>query len=127
MITTPLRAIAGSVDHATVRDANNLVLFIAPRFVSASVVSAVNANDKLIEALRIIKNQSIGSDWTAEQAVAFIKQYASEVLNAVDGARSVAVHELCNQHAMVILDKSDPAMATPSLAAMTRNLSHRSA
>lgn len=34
----------------------------------------------LIEALRTIGNQSIGSDWTAEQALAFIKQLARDTV-----------------------------------------------
>lgn len=124
MITTPLRAIAASADDATVRDANSRVLFIAPRFVSATVVAAVNANEKLIEALRIIRNQSIGPDWTAEQAIDFIKQHAREVLSAVEGARSVAVHELCNQHASAILTH-EPTMTTLSMAAMTHDTTQR--
>lgn len=47
----------------------------------------VEANAKLIAAapdllaaLQIIASQSIGDDWTAEQAVAFVKQFSREVI-----------------------------------------------
>ncbi len=52
----------------------------------------MNANAHLIaaapamyEALRTIKNQSLGSDWTAEQALDFIKQHAKEALAQAEG------------------------------------------
>lgn len=37
----------------------------------------------LLEALRTIACQSIGDDWTAEQAVAFIKQHARDAIAKV--------------------------------------------
>lgn len=33
-----------------------------------------------VKALHAIKSQSIGDDWTAEQAIAFIKQHATEAI-----------------------------------------------
>lgn len=39
----------------------------------------------MYEALRTIKNQSLGSDWTAEQALDFIKQHAKEALAQAEG------------------------------------------
>lgn len=51
---------------------------------AAHIVRCVNSHDALIEALRTIKNQSLGPDWTAEQALDFIKQHAKEALKAAE-------------------------------------------
>ena len=40
-------------------------------------------NAVLIGALHVIKNQSVGDDWTAEQALEFIKQYAKSSISRV--------------------------------------------
>jgi hypothetical protein len=39
----------------------------------------------MYEALRTIKNQSLGPDWTAEQALDFIKQHAKKALAQAEG------------------------------------------
>ncbi|KQQ94971.1 hypothetical protein [Massilia sp. Leaf139] len=48
------------------------------------IVRACNAHEELVKALRVIKTQSIGDDWTAEQAMAFVKQHAADALAAVE-------------------------------------------
>ena len=45
----------------------------------------IAAAPAMYEALRTIKNQSLGSDWTAEQALDFIKQHAKEALAQAEG------------------------------------------
>jgi hypothetical protein len=42
-------------------------------------------NQELVKALRYIKNQVIGSDWTHEQALNFCKATAKEALNKAKG------------------------------------------
>jgi len=39
----------------------------------------------LLEALHIIKSQSIGDDWTAEQALKFIKETANAAIKKAEG------------------------------------------
>lgn len=39
-----------------------------------------DTHDALVEALRIIASQSIGDDWTPEQAIKFVRQHAREAL-----------------------------------------------
>lgn len=92
----PLRSLASvsNAEHASVRDAHGQVLFAAPRPIAALIVAAVNANQKMVDALRLIRNQSIGSDWTPEQAMDFCKQHAGETIKAVDGARSAAICDI---------------------------------
>jgi len=43
-------------------------------------VAAMVAAPDLIQALHVIHSQSIGPDWTAEQALAFIKEHAGEAI-----------------------------------------------
>lgn len=50
---------------------------------TAFIVRAANSYDMLVKALRVIKTQSIGPDWTAEQAAEFMKQHAAETLAAL--------------------------------------------
>lgn len=49
------------------------------------LVRAWNQHDQLIAALRVIRNQSVGPDWTPEQALAFIKQHAAEAIAKATG------------------------------------------
>lgn len=44
---------------------------------NAHLIAAAPA---MLEALRIIASQSIGDDWTPEQAITFVKQHAKETL-----------------------------------------------
>ena len=52
-----------------------------------AVTPLVEAAPKLYEALRYIANQSIGDDWTAEQAIQFAKQLAKEALAMAEPAK----------------------------------------
>jgi hypothetical protein len=45
----------------------------------------IAAAPDLLEALRVCASQSIGADWTPEQALAFIKQHARAVIAKVTG------------------------------------------
>lgn len=47
-----------------------------------------SAAPELLEALKLIKSQSIGSDWTAEQALAFIKETANAAIARAEGGQS---------------------------------------
>jgi hypothetical protein len=53
---------------------------------AAFVVRACNSYEQLVAALRTIKTQGIGPDWTAEQAAEFMKQHAAEALAALAAA-----------------------------------------
>ena len=45
----------------------------------------IAAAPDMLEALHIIKSQSIGDDWTAEQALQFIKQCAQAAIAKAEG------------------------------------------
>lgn len=53
-------------------DGNGAMLMNTAHLIAATPV--------MLEALRTIASQSIGDDWTAEQAIQFVKQYACEVV-----------------------------------------------
>ena len=44
--------------------------------------------DELLEALRVCATQSIGPDWTPEQALAFIKQHARAAIAKATGEQA---------------------------------------
>lgn len=48
----------------------------------------IAAAPDLLEALRIIGVQSLGSDWSAEQAVAFMKEHARAAIAKATGGAS---------------------------------------
>ncbi len=48
----------------------------------------IAAAPDLLEALRVCASQSIGADWTPEQALAFIKQHARAAIAKATGARA---------------------------------------
>jgi len=51
---------------------------VSPKYQEA--VAAMLAAPDLIEALHVIRSQSIGPDWTADQALAFIKDHAGDAI-----------------------------------------------
>ena len=52
-------------------------------FSAGFIVKACNSHETLIAALRTIACQSVGPDWSAEQALDFIKQHAYAAIDAV--------------------------------------------
>ena len=73
-VTLTIHAPKDEVDIA--RMSNDCEMFSEIR-ANAHIIAAAPA---MYEALRLIKNQSIGDDWTAEQAIAWIKQCAKTTL-----------------------------------------------
>lgn len=74
-----------------IRDAEKNVIIITSVWdrttdhVAALIVRAVNSYDAMREALRTIANQSLGDDWTAEQAISFVRQHAKAALKLAEG------------------------------------------
>lgn len=48
-----------------------------------AVTPLIEAAPDLYQALQVIANQSMGDDWTAEQAMQFVKQLAKEAIAPV--------------------------------------------
>lgn len=62
-----------------------VVVMLSPHELIVDVPEFRKQRAELIEALRTCAAQSIGPDWTPEQAFAFIKQHAREVVGKVEG------------------------------------------
>ncbi len=73
-----------AVDWCLLDDDGNEVRYtITDADTSKPSPEAINA--ELLKALHTIKNQSLGPDWTAEQAIAFIKQHAKAAIAKAEG------------------------------------------
>jgi len=64
------------------KNGGHIVAVATLPFSAGFIVKACNSHELLIAALRCIACQSVGPDWSAEQALAFIKQHAFEALDA---------------------------------------------
>lgn len=70
-------------DFPCVDPSNSLQVQLEIHARRADVVMMLNAHDSLVAALREIGAQSIGSDWTAEQAFEFMRASARKALAQV--------------------------------------------
>lgn len=47
----------------------------------------IAAAPELLEALQVIASQSLGDDWTAEQAITFVKEHARSAIAKATGGK----------------------------------------